>query len=79
MGTRAPGAAPDSAAAMDVAERHRRLMSRWFYDCPPQAHRRLGEMYVTDGRFAANYEQVAPGLSAYIRDAIAANADRAGN
>jgi MerR family transcriptional regulator, thiopeptide resistance regulator len=73
----ASAAAPDSVEAMDVAERHRRLLNRWFYDCPPEAHRSLGDMYVADGRFAANYESVSPGLAAYIREAIGANADRA--
>jgi hypothetical protein len=37
-------------------------------------HRALGEMYVADPRFAANYEKIEPGLAAYVRDAIAANA-----
>jgi DNA-binding transcriptional MerR regulator len=69
-------AAPNSPLAVETAERHRQHIERWFYDCPPEAHRRLGEMYAADERFAANYEPVAAGLSAYIRDAIAANADR---
>jgi MerR family transcriptional regulator, thiopeptide resistance regulator len=73
----AAGEAPESAVAMDAAERHRQHIARWFYDCPPGMHRGLGEMYVTDERFAANYESVAPGLAAYIRDAFAANAARA--
>jgi MerR family transcriptional regulator, thiopeptide resistance regulator len=73
----AAGHRPDSAAAMEVAERHREHLSRWFYDCSPDAHRGLGEMYVTDERFAAHYEPIATGLSVYIRDAIAANAGRA--
>jgi DNA-binding transcriptional MerR regulator len=73
----AAGEAPGSAVAMDAAERHRQHIARWFYDCPPEMHRGLGEMYVTDERFAANYESVAPGLAAYIRDAFAANAARA--
>ncbi len=30
-------------------------------------------MYVADSRFAANYEKVEPGLTAYVRDAIVAN------
>ena len=34
-------------------------------------------MCVADPRFAANYEKVEPGLSAYVRDAIAANTPRA--
>jgi MerR family transcriptional regulator, thiopeptide resistance regulator len=70
------GVAADSPAAMDLAERHRQHIGRWFYDCPPEMHRGLGEMYVADERFAANYEPLATGLTAWIRDAIAANAAR---
>jgi len=70
----AAGEPPDSAVATGVAEQHRQHISRWFYDCPPEMHRGLGEMYVADERFAANYESVAPGLAAFVRDAIAANA-----
>lgn len=70
------GEAPDSQVAMDAAEQHRQHICRWFYDCPPQAHRGLGEMYVADERLAANYEPIAAGLSVYIRGAIAANAVR---
>ncbi len=72
----AAGEDPGSEPAMQVAERHREHISRWFYDCSPAAHRSLGEMYADDERFAANYESVAPGLALYIRDAIAANAGR---
>jgi DNA-binding transcriptional MerR regulator len=70
----AAGEAPDSATATGVAEQHRQHIMRWFYDCPVQMHRGLGEMYVADERFAANYEAVAPGLASYVRDAIVANA-----
>ena len=31
-------------------------------------------MYVSDARFARNYERVAQGLAEYVREAIAANA-----
>jgi MerR family transcriptional regulator, thiopeptide resistance regulator len=58
-----------------LAERHREHISRWFYPCSPQMHRGLGEMYVADERFAANYEREAEGLAAYFRDAIVANAE----
>jgi hypothetical protein len=37
-------------------------------------HRGLGDMYVDDPRFTANYDAVAPGLARYIRDAIHATA-----
>jgi hypothetical protein len=33
-------------------------------------------MYVADPRFTKTYEDIAPGLAAYVRDAIHANADR---
>ena len=72
------GAPADSQQAMDVAEDHRRHISRWFYDCPPQMHAGLGRMYVEDERFAANYEQVAPGLAQYVSTAVQANAARQG-
>jgi hypothetical protein len=31
-------------------------------------------MYVADPRFTAMYEEVAPGLAVFVRDAIVANA-----
>jgi DNA-binding transcriptional MerR regulator len=69
------GEPADGAAARALAERHRDHLSRWFYPCSPQMHRGLGEMYVADERFAQVYEREAPGLAAYFRDAIVANAD----
>jgi DNA-binding transcriptional MerR regulator len=72
------GSAADSAEAMDVAEDHRQHITRWFYDCPPGMHAGLGRMYVEDERFAANYEQVAPGLAQYVSTAVQANAARHG-
>lgn len=71
------GAAPDSEEAMAAAEAHRRHISRWYYECSHEIHRGLGEMYVGDERFRANYEVLAPGLSEFIRDAARANAERA--
>jgi MerR family transcriptional regulator, thiopeptide resistance regulator len=71
------GAAPDSEEAMAAAEAHRRHISRWYYDCSHEIHRGLGEMYVSDERFRANYDLLAPGLSEFMRDATRANAERA--
>ena len=67
-----------STEAMDGAEQARQHISRWFYDCPVQMHRHLGDMYLADERFTATYEEIAPGLAQYVHDAIDANADRAG-
>jgi DNA-binding transcriptional MerR regulator len=69
------GEPADGERARALAERHRRHISRWFYPCPPEMHRGLGEMYVADERFARNYEREAEGLARYFRDAIVANAD----
>jgi DNA-binding transcriptional MerR regulator len=71
------GVATGDARAMDAAERHRLLIEAWFYPCPQELHARLGQMYVADPRFAANYERIRPGMAQYVCDAIAANAARA--
>jgi MerR family transcriptional regulator, thiopeptide resistance regulator len=70
------GVPADAEPAMDVAEEHRRHISRWFYDCPPEMHAGLGRMYVEDPRFTAHYEEVAPGLAQYVSTAVQANAAR---
>jgi DNA-binding transcriptional MerR regulator len=71
------GEAADSQPAMDLAEQHRQHITRWFYDCSYDIHRGLGEMYLADERFTAHYDATTAGLARYLRDAIAANADRA--
>jgi len=70
------GHAPDSVEAMDAVEAHRQHITRWFYDCPTAMHRGLGDMYVADPRFTATYDDLEPGLAAWVRDAVHANADR---
>jgi hypothetical protein len=70
------GKPPSDPSVMALAEQHRLHIDRWFYPCPRAMHRGLGEMYVADPRFAEVYERVRPGLAAYLRDAIAANAAR---
>jgi len=73
------GVAADSPTAMDLAEEHRQQIHRRFYDCGYDMHRGLADMYVADDRFTATYDAVRPGLARYLRDAIHANADRAGD
>ena len=72
------GRAPDSDVAMDLAEAHRQHISRWFYECDLAQHTNLGELYVSDPRFIAEYDKIAPGFSEYVRQAIRANAERHG-
>jgi MerR family transcriptional regulator, thiopeptide resistance regulator len=71
-------AAPASQVAMDAAEQHRQHIGRWFYECSYDIHRCLGDMYVADPRFTATYDEVAPGLAVFVRDAIVANSARRG-
>lgn len=59
---------------MAIAEEHRQHLSRSWYECGPEMHTRLAEMYVVDERLIAHYEGVAPGLAQYVHDAVRANA-----
>ncbi|MER5911666.1 MerR family transcriptional regulator [Streptomyces sp. NPDC001982] len=70
------GEPPTGEAAMDLAEEHRRHISKWFYDCPYDMHRCLGEMYVSDERFKAFYDSMGPGVAEHLKEAITANAIR---
>lgn len=42
----------------------------FFYDCPLEMYRNLGQMYVDDPRFAAYYEKFRPGLATFMKEAI---------
>ncbi|MCF0093131.1 MerR family transcriptional regulator [Micromonospora sp. MH99] len=70
----AAGAPADGPEAMDLAEEHRQLISRWFYECSYEMHTGLADMYLADERFTAYYENIAAGLAAYLHEAIHANA-----
>jgi MerR family transcriptional regulator, thiopeptide resistance regulator len=70
------GEASDGLVAMDLAEAHRSHLSRWFYDVGYDMHRGLAELYVSDPRYIASYDEIEPGFSQYVHDAIMANAGR---
>lgn len=70
------GADAQSAAAMEAAESHRRHITEWFYECTPQTHAGLGEMYLADERFRNKIDESGDGLAAFMAAAIAANAAR---
>jgi len=70
------GEPASSGPAMDAAEQHRRHIQDRFYELTHDFHRGLADMYVADPRFTKTYEDLAPGLAAYVHDAIHANADR---
>jgi DNA-binding transcriptional MerR regulator len=70
------GEPADGERAMDAAEAHRRHMTQWFFDCPAAMHACISDTYVSDPRFTRTYEEIAPGLAQYVRDAAHANAAR---
>jgi MerR family transcriptional regulator, thiopeptide resistance regulator len=72
------GVPAESVLAVDLAEEHRQHITRWFYDCSPEMHAGLGQMYVEDPRFTAHYDDIAPGLARYVSTAVQANAARRG-
>ena len=72
------GVSPQSRDAAAGAEAHRLHIDRWFYPCSREMHRRLAAMYTEEARFSEHYERREPGLAAYIRAAIDANAEADG-
>lgn len=73
----AAGTSADSPEVMDLAEEHRLHLERWRHDCDHATHRELARAYRANQRAGRNYDDMVPGLSRYIHDAIVANADRA--
>jgi DNA-binding transcriptional MerR regulator len=66
-----PAADPEVQAEVD---QHYRWVAR-YWTPTAQAYRNLGQMYVSDERFRANYEAITAGLAAYQRDAMAVYTD----
>ncbi len=67
------GVGPATPRAAALAERHRASMGAHF-DCPPARHVCLARRFVDDAGFRAHYDGLAPGLAAWLRAAVEANA-----
>ncbi len=63
-------------AVMDIAERHRLSIDRWFYPCSRSMHRGLAAMYESDDRFRQSIDRHGEGLTSFLAEAIRANAAR---
>jgi DNA-binding transcriptional MerR regulator len=70
------GKSPSEAAVMDIAERHRLAIDRWFYPCNHAMHRGLASMYESDDRFRQSIDKHGVGLTTFLAEAIRANAAR---
>ncbi|WP_280269132.1 MerR family transcriptional regulator [Nocardia wallacei] len=67
------GVVPGTDEADALAERHRAAMGAYF-DCTHSMQVCLGRRYIADPGFAAFYDALEPGLTAWLRDIIDANA-----
>ena len=63
---------PRGPLAMEAAALHREWLMRYWTEYSPEAHKGLAEGYVSDPRFTAYYDKIAPGCAVFLRDAIAA-------
>jgi DNA-binding transcriptional MerR regulator len=70
------GRKPSDIEVMDIAERHRQSIDRWFYPCSPAMHRGLASLYESDTRFAENINRFGEGLTPFLSAAIRENASR---
>jgi MerR family transcriptional regulator, thiopeptide resistance regulator len=70
------GKEPADESVMDIAERHRLLIDRWFYACSTEMHCALSQLYESDGRFAASIDKFGAGLHVFLSSAIRENARR---
>lgn len=66
----------DDPEVMDIAERHRMLIDRWFYPCSKRMHENLADLYEADERFTASIDRFGAGLTPFLSAAIRANARR---
>jgi len=70
------GKTPSDGAVMDIAERHRMSIERWFYHCSYELHRGLASLYESDHRFMQSIDRHGEGLTSFLVEAIRANAAR---
>jgi len=61
---------PAGDLAQKACELHKQWLCVFYPGYSKEYHIGLGEMYVTDERFKANYEKLAPSCAAFLRDAI---------
>ena len=61
---------PAGPEAQQACELHRRWLGFFWQEYSPQAHLLLAEMYLSDERFSAYYERLAPGCASFLYQAL---------
>jgi DNA-binding transcriptional MerR regulator len=67
------GKKPSDPEVMDIVERHRLSIDRWFYPCSTTMHCGLASLYESDGRFAETIDKHGEGLTPFFVAAIRAS------
>jgi len=61
---------PAGELAQAACDLHRQWLCVFYPNYSKEYHKGLGEMYVADERFKANYEKIATGCAEFFKDAI---------
>jgi DNA-binding transcriptional MerR regulator len=61
---------PAGEPARQACDLHRKWLCVFYPKYSKAYHKGLAEMYVSDERFRANYDKLAPGCTEFLRDAI---------
>jgi len=61
---------PAGELAQKACDLHRQWLCMFYPSYSKEYHMGLGEMYVADERFRANYDKLAPGCTEFLRNAI---------
>ena len=61
---------PSSDLAQEVCDLHRQWLGYTWTSYSKKAHQGLGQMYVEDERFKANYDAISPGAAEFLYEAL---------
>ncbi len=70
MVTQDPNTLPDDPAVQTTVGEYFNYLNKYFYTCDLAFLHTLADMWVEDPRFAANYERIREGGTAFIRQAV---------
>lgn len=69
------GQPTDGRVALDLVERHRQHICRWYYNLPQGGHVQLADMWKNDDRFRKNIDEHGEGLTTWLAAAVRASVE----
>jgi DNA-binding transcriptional MerR regulator len=67
---------PDHPGVQKAISDYLAYINKYFYSCDPEFLRNLADMWVTDARFAINYERIREGGAEFVRQAVTIYCDK---